>query len=190
MSINMEFSDDKRALLFQLHVYRHARKAVVDNGLMSVLDIGCGNPQKLRAYIYPFVDDIVGIDLPEITSQIKMEFGRWIGCDLNNEELDLDRKFDLIIAADVIEHLESPKNLFKIIKTHANSETIIVISTPEKASIKTENTSHHREYEKDELVNILEASGFEIKNSQAIKEPGSKIPYMSNMFTCFVKATT
>ena len=190
MSTNMKFRDDKTALQFQIHVYKHVRKAVVDNGLTSVLDIGCGNPQKLRAFIHPFIDDIVGVDRPEIINQIKMDFGKWVECDLNKDELDLDRDFDLIVAADIIEHLESPKNLFKLIKTHADSETIIVISTPEKTSLKTTNSTHHREYEKDELKNILEASGFEIKNIQSIKETGAKIPYTSNMFTCFIKAMT
>lgn len=189
MPLNMPFRNAKDALMFQLHVYRHARKAIVENTMKSVLDIGCGNPQKLRAFIYPFIDDITGVDLPEIIDQIKMEFGTWIECDLNKDDLDLDRDFDVIIAADVIEHLESPKNLFRMLKRHANSETMIIISTPEKVTTEGNNPSHHREYEKDELNNILEASGFEIKNVQSIKETRSKTPYISNMFTCFIKAT-
>lgn len=185
MALNMAFRSSGGALTYQQHVYQYARRAVVVNGARSILDIGCGNPQKLKAFILPFTNDITGVDLPEIVEMIDVGFGKWIGCDLNDGRLRLRRKYDLIIAADVIEHLKSPKWLIRAIKDHANKRTIIVISTPEKKSIKVSNAAHYREYERDELVNILRASGLDVVNVKSVEEEKTKYPYISNMFICF-----
>ena len=188
MTSNMPFRRSKDALLYQRHVYQYARRVVVGNGAKTILDIGCGNPQKLKAFILPFTDEITGVDLPEIVDAIDVDFGTWIGCDLNTNRLRLRRKYDLIIAADVIEHLKSPKCLIRVIKDHANKKTVIVISTPEKRSVKVRNASHHREYERDELVNILKASGLDVINVKSVIEEQTKYPYVSNMFICFSRA--
>ena len=182
----MLFRSDQSAMNFQLHVYQAARRAVIEEDLNSVLDIGCGNPQKLRAYLYPFVDDIVGLDLPEIIDQIDVNFGRWIACDIERDYTSLYQKFNLIIAADVIEHLDNPDKLFDLIKTHASSETIILFSTPERVSSTPINPCHHKEYTKDEMISVLKDANFNVEASMSYHEKKCIDPYISNMFVCLI----
>ena len=100
------YRHNDNAFVFQIPVYTYARDFVLELGVKSVLDVGCGNPQKLKAYILPFVDDITGIDLPDVVKQITETFGDWIGFDVDGDDkIDLDPIFNFIIVADVIEHL-------------------------------------------------------------------------------------
>lgn len=178
------FRFGRDAFRFQLPVYVYARELIVELGIKSVLDVGCGNPQKLKAYIYPFVDDLVGLDLQEVIDRIETPCGDWIGCDLNEDGIDLRRIFGLIIAADVIEHLRNPSMMLSVIKRHADDSTIILISTPEKSSVRTSNLDHVTEYTGDELVKMLEANDLNVRWSKSYTERNAVPHYISNVFLC------
>lgn len=175
------------AFVFQTPVYVNARNFIIELGIKSVLDIGCGNPQKLKAYIYPFADDIVGIDLQEVVDQIDETFGHWYGFDLNedSDSIRFDKVFGLIIAADVVEHLRRPEKMLELIRAHADEDTIIFISTPEKVLNRPfENTSHEQEYSKDEMIKMLADGGLRIESLKIYMERNTANPYRNNMFLC------
>ena len=172
------------AFIFQTPMYVDARAILIDLGIKTVLDIGCGNPQKLKAYILPFVDDITGWDLPDVVDKIDETFGNWIGVDLDNDLVHLDKIFGLIIVADVIEHLKNPIRFLDAIKRHADESTIILISTPEKTERKPDNTSHKANYTWNEMLVILDQNGFCIEGAKSYPEKFSKYRYTCNMFMC------
>ena len=178
------FRRNNEAFFFQTPVYVDARQFIIELGIKSVLDIGCGNPQKLKAYIYPFTDDIVGIDLQEVVDQVDEAFGHWFEADLDNDSVCLGRTFELIIAADVIEHLKSPIGLFDVIKRHADENTIILISTPEKTKDYPNNLSHETMYTGVEMASMLNENGLRVERAKSYVEKNAKPRYASNMFLC------
>jgi len=172
------------AFLFQVPVYQSARSLVAALRINSVLDVGCGNPQKLKAYLYPFMEDIFGIDLPDVINMINEPFGTWVECDFNKSEIDLERSFGMIIAADVIEHIEDPTKMLNTIKTHADDDTIIIISTPEKVGDVPKNESHVKEYTREEAAELLEKNSLHVEYNKPYIEVRAIPQYINNMFIC------
>lgn len=187
MKACMPFHNDTGALMYQVPVYQAVRRCILEHGCTSVLDIGCGNPQKLRAYVYPFVDRIVGVDLREIINQIKVDFGIWFSCDLEKAKPNLEEKFDIIILADVIEHINNVKNVFDFIKQHAHKNTFILISTPERVSEKSANEYHVKEYTKDEFIHVSKDNGLDVKLTTPYVERNARVDYINNLFVCLVE---
>lgn len=146
---------------WQIPVYRFAAKRIRKDGLISVLDIGCGFGAKLFTYIYPVCKDITGIDLDNQSIDFCKEtynFGEWFVDNIESPGLSLDRKFDLIIISDVIEHLLDPDKLFEYIKRYASSKTICILSTPERDIVRgkdnfgpPDNPCHVREWNAKEF---------------------------------------
>ena len=179
----------QNAGIFQQDVYRFAADLALKK---SVLDIGCSYPKKLEKFILPVTKDITGIDLPEIIDWIKedVQWGQWIACDIEKESLDLDKKFDLIICADVVEHLDNPNVLMEMIKKHSNEKTLIVISTPDGNTTlkqnngKPANIQHKQEWGRDEFKAYLQSSGLDILESRYVIEQQIKPVYICNYFLC------
>jgi len=71
----------------------------------SVLDIGCGTATWLKAFEELGVQDYLGVDGDYVDrSLLKIDSRRFKSHDLM-QPLDLQRKFDLVIALEVAEHL-------------------------------------------------------------------------------------
>lgn len=150
---------DADSLTWQAPVYEAAKEIVKMRGIESVLDLGCGNPIKLK----DINASIVGVDFPEkieAISRVKVE-GEWIGRDLNYE-FDLERKFGLIIAADVIEHLNAMKTFFSIVKKHLAEDGVLLLSSPEASSTSGRNLLHVQEFTIEELTGMIGAHGFAV----------------------------
>ena len=156
---------------YQYSVYLKAKKLITNFQLKSVLDIGCGMGMKLKELIYPICQDVSGIDTQETITACKQihDFGNWHACDLNDTTINIEKTFDLIIASDVIEHLNNPDNLLNIINTHSTCTTFIVLSTPERTLNwgidhlgPSPNNSHVREWTFYELKDYIESKGFHI----------------------------
>ncbi len=178
-----------QALRFQNSIYCGARELILEMNFKSILDIGCGCPQKLKAYIFPVSNDVTGIDMldAENFDEYNMTYYKE---DFNTSKLDLGRKFDLIICTDVIEHIRMTHNLLDLIKRHMSSETSLVISTPDVDSyhLVEPNKGHVHFWGKDEFVDLLKSFGFDVLSSEAKKEclvGNLKASYNSNI--CFCK---
>ena len=159
------------ASVYQYSVYMYAKDLMMEHGLLNILDIGCGTGVKLAEIIYPVCQDVTGIDTKHCIDICKKQhhFGEWVADDIENPSLNLGKKFDLIIASDVIEHLIYPDLLLTYIKRCANEDTWIVISTPERDLVRGKrhfgpapNKAHVREWNKAEFYGYIDASGFEI----------------------------
>lgn len=104
----------------------------------KILDIGCGNGDFALAIATHSPQKVVGIDfsLQNIqAAQKKLESSGLSNCSffkLNVSELKSQETFKYIILNDVIEHLSDDEleHLFKTIKTLINSQSEVVIHTP------------------------------------------------------------
>lgn len=119
----------------------------------SVLDIGCvqHNPENYRSRYWlhkalvAVADSVVGIDLFEAGVRYLNDRGFDVRL-ADAQQFELDRKFDVIVAGDVIEHLEDFHGFLASCKLHMHSGSHLLVSTPNpwywkyvvKAAIKVE----------------------------------------------------
>lgn len=160
--------------MYQQHVYRWAASLISKLSVSSVLDIGCGPGTKLAKFIQPYCNDVVGADLENavVIAQRLHEQIRFQVADLDQYDTLGDRNFDLIICADVIEHLADPRILLKNIRSVCHSDSKILISTPDRHRLRGRQSmgspmkEHIREWSVHELNQFLQQEGFEILKSR------------------------
>lgn len=103
----------------------------------NVLDIGCvhHNPEnyKSRFWLHKALKEVasslVGIDIYEDGVEYLKERGFDIVC-ADAQAFDLGRTFDVIVAGDLIEHLENFDGFLESCKMHMDGNSRIIISTP------------------------------------------------------------
>ncbi|MHC4498731.1 MAG: glycosyltransferase, partial [Planctomycetota bacterium] len=105
------------------------------------------------------------------------DFGKWFAEDIEYPSLSLDKKFDLIISADVIEHLVNPNKLLDYIHLHSHPETLVILSTPERDVTRGEeslgpptNPAHVREWNISEFRKYISSCGFSVLESFVVKD--------------------
>lgn len=99
-----------------------------------MLEIGCYTANLLR-FLPPFVE-YFGIDIDENALEIARQRGaKTMKLDLDNEEIPLKQKFDVIIATEILEHLRDPEKLILEIKCLAEKGGVILISLPNECTI-------------------------------------------------------
>lgn len=161
----------EESMVYQYEVYEYASRLIKKYKLKNVLDIGCGCGMKLKKLILPVCQDITGIDEPDTIAWCKQHhnFGTWYADNLEDMKVDLGRTFDLIISADVIEHLVNPDKLLEMIKRVASRDTFIILSTPERDVVRGKddmgppaNPLHAREWNFNEFRDYIEQRGFRV----------------------------
>ena len=181
------------SLRWQDEVYKIAGEHARKYNFKTVLDLGCGNPAKLDKHL-GCVNSIVGIDFPEKIMDIAAVGSRlpsgiktlWRGHDLNTD-FDMERKFDLVIIADVIEHVEEPEVLLTSARKHMTKDSLLIVSSPEKRTISGDNGLHVQEFTYEELLGVLSANGLSIIRFSDYKETSITPNYTNNVFVCKVK---
>lgn len=155
----------------QYYVYVIGKKLIKKLNLSSVLDIGCREANKLMNLIYPVCNNVYGIDFEDyFIEQCKRKYktDNFFVDDVENPKLELNKKFDLIICSDIIEHLIDPDKLLHYIRKYSHENSVIIISTPErdlrygKQCNKPKLKGHIREWNFLEFKNYIEYQGFEI----------------------------
>ncbi|HOK40050.1 MAG TPA: class I SAM-dependent methyltransferase [bacterium] len=102
-------------------------------GKKSILEIGCSTGELLEI-LKKNNYEVIGIEISEKARKICNEKNLIVYDDnffVNNSS----KKFDVIIALDVIEHLNSPDLFLKKIKNLLNTNGIIILETPNFNSI-------------------------------------------------------
>jgi SAM-dependent methyltransferase len=158
------FDDTVNEDKWQKEVYIDALKYFETNFFQSVIDIGCGSGYKLVKYFSNY--KFVGAEVEPTLSFLKNKYpnSEWIDFEkISNDE------FDMIILADVIEHIHDP-DIFLLKIINKIRFKVIVISTPEREILngkydlgKPKNKSHFREWNKNEFFNFLKQF-FEIEH--------------------------
>lgn len=170
------YSEDA-SLAYQRSVYEYARDMISPLGVASVLDVGCGLGLKLEKYIQPTGVAITGVDGVETIALCKARhrFGNWISDDIENPSADLGARYDLVISADVIEHLIDPDQLLAYLLTWAAPGAKIILSTPERDLRRglgdmgpPANRSHVREWNRDEFFRYLTSRRIEVLDHRIV----------------------
>lgn len=166
-----EYPDtEENASSYQVAVYEYAAALVRDRELRSVVDVGCGYGLKLLEFLHPACPEIVGIDQEHSIAYCKSKHagvGQWLVDDFERPQLQFDRTFDLVIASDIIEHLQDPDLLLDYIKRLSGDDTLVLFSTPERDLVRgadcmgpPKNPAHVREWNQNELTAYLLGRGW------------------------------
>lgn len=102
----------------------------------SVLNLGSGVHFLLEQTLsdrFPNME-IVSVDIADNAKEISLHH-TYHKCDLNLEPLDLGKKFDVIVATEVIEHLATDTYFWKTIRLCSHVSTRVILSTPNLASL-------------------------------------------------------
>jgi SAM-dependent methyltransferase len=151
---NVFFDDTPFADEWQDEVYAYARRLARRHRLKSVLDLGTGSGFKLMKH-FPNLKTL-GIDEPPTVEYLRKKYPKrgWEGIG------EPRPGYELLICADVIEHLPDPDVIIDYIR--ACAPRMIVFSTPDRSLLDRrffggppENESHCREWTKGEFANYL-----------------------------------
>ncbi len=152
------FDDTKCKDEWQKEVYEYALKIAEEKHLTTVLDYGCGSAYKLLKY---FKDcDFIGVDIEPTLGWLRKNYpeNTWLSPD---ELIIRQKKYDLIISADVVEHIPDPNQFINCLKKLDSS--FIVISTPNRDLLNNKysqlgpplNPAHCREWSFKEFENYI-----------------------------------
>jgi hypothetical protein len=132
------FDDTTLTDEWQREVYLFAAEVMRKESLSTVYDIGCGSGYKLIKFLGDY--DTTGFDVERTVSFLNDKYPdrKWRSASFS-AQMEL-RSPDLIICADVIEHLEEPDALLDFI---ANlSSRYIILSTPDRDRVYMKGSRH------------------------------------------------
>jgi len=144
----------------------------------DVLDIGSvGQTNTYNLFqLYPSkpFKSLTGIDLPEAEEIVKDSFdidylkeNRDVSIVSGNmEDYTFNKQFDIIVAGDVLEHVENQGLFLKNIRKHLRDGGKFVLTTPNAKALSIvfkPNPTHTLWHDKFTLRRILEMSGFKIE---------------------------
>lgn len=110
----------------------------------DVLDFGSGVGNLTRILLeHGSFSSITAIDMLERPDQLT-ESVRWISADLNDEITISDQLFDLIVAAEIIEHLENPRFVTREIFRMLKPGGTVILTTPNNESLRSYIALHVR----------------------------------------------
>jgi SAM-dependent methyltransferase len=148
-------------------IWRRAQSA---NKAPTVLDIGCGRGNLLRAF-QTMGASVLGLERAEFPEQDRPSDIVRVGSITDPEYAD--SMFDIIILWHVLEHLETPEKLLAILEKHLNENGLLVIAVPNYASLQQRMFSkywfhldlprHLVHFESQWLLQRLSDRGFSIK---------------------------
>lgn len=128
----------------------------------SVLEIGAGDRSL------SFCLDNVNADIIEMSEQAVLNLEiekpdniKLINADFN--EFEFEKKYDLIIALEVMEHIKDDQIFLEKIHDLLNDNGMLLLSVPAKMgkwNISDQLAGHYRRYEKEGLINLLHESNF------------------------------
>lgn len=100
----------------------------------SMLDIGCSGGNTL-CYLKEnkIIDEAVGVDFMEVpgSNQKNLLIDKFILANVEKKDIDLPlNHFDILLCADVLEHLIDPWDILEYLKTFCKKEACIIISIP------------------------------------------------------------
>jgi SAM-dependent methyltransferase len=155
---------------YQWYVYELCRDLLRRGGYKSLLDVGSGPPVKVKQLLAHHCEEIVLIDRPclaQLAQQI-LPVAKFLPADLEESNIDLSSQFDLIVCADVLEHLMNPDNCVRFVKHHLSGKGLAIFSTPERDYLRGKDCcsgpkpEHVREWNGAEFAQYLDSHGFRL----------------------------
>jgi 2-polyprenyl-3-methyl-5-hydroxy-6-metoxy-1,4-benzoquinol methylase len=135
----------------------------------SVLDLGCGNGKPILEYLIKQGVNVLGIDASEQMLEIaKVNFPTTRFMLKDMRKLDLDEKFDAIIAWHSFFHLpaDDQPNMFSVFKDHLNPNGILLFTSGvergEAWGIVGGENLFHASLDTAEYQALLQSNQFEV----------------------------
>ena len=156
------FTNDQTGLLIQLARYKFATRMIKSTD--SVLEVGCGHGLE-SMFIGQFCQYVTGIDVKKSFIKEAINLNRRDNVEYAAEyffEYDSKKKFYVVVALDVIEHLEVDDGQRMIGKMAEclKPDGMVIIGCPSIYSIPHQGplsqASHIHCYDKDELCSSVE----------------------------------
>ena len=175
-------ADRKRlAAEYQYDVYEYVARLLGEGRDCLILDVGCGYPIKAATLLRSRCQRLVLADQPTLQETIAKDFPdlEFIPINLANPS-GLGQKFDVIVCADVIEHLLDPDPAMSFFRHHLSPKGRLVLSTPERIisrgpdCVTSDKPEHVREWAYDEFANYVESRGFVVREHKLL--PVQKLP--------------
>jgi 2-polyprenyl-3-methyl-5-hydroxy-6-metoxy-1,4-benzoquinol methylase len=141
----------------------------------NVLDLGCAvgyrKPDWMHKSIKEVAKSIYGIDLDAKSVAEIQKMGYDVG-NYNAQDFELNRKFDLIHAGELIEHLDNFRGFLSCAKNHLAPGGLLLITTPNALRINNAiysvlgglrvNAEHTCWFCETTLSALLDRMGFEV----------------------------
>lgn len=164
---------EKSGITWQPDVYHFSSDIASRFNCSNIIDIGCGNAQKLVT-MYPKFN-VIGIDFGNNLAKCNQDykFGTWIEYDFDKGNViniqDNILKKSIIICSDIIEHLVEPSHLLDNLKNFMNYSDVCILTTPERDLTRgknnfgpPDNPHHVREWNMKEMEKLLNHYKFNI----------------------------
>lgn len=173
----------RQAAHFQHHVYARAARWLRARGGGRVLDLGCGYPIKSAQQLQPVATSLLLIDQPSLAPVLAEHFPQltFLAANLEELTLSLDQRFDLVICADVLEHLMNPNPCLDFIRGHLDPGGVAVLSTPERDYLRgpacdhSPKPDHVREWNQEEFARYVASRGFTLLEHEL--QPMGRLPW-------------
>lgn len=177
-----ERDDMKRYGPFSRHYRRIILGLVRPLDFATVLDIGCGQGSLLLELcaLYPGIT-VSGIDISDSALELarnKLPDGEFWNLDIRKQHLD--RKFDLVLCSEVLEHLDEDVAALENIARMAGG-AVIISSVQGRMRSFEKGIGHVRNYDPGELARKIEQAGLVTKK---IVEWG--FPFYSPLYRDFL----
>lgn len=148
-------------------VHRHTARIIVDTVRrlqpQSIIDVGCGNGANLEAIQQALdITDLMGIDVSEQALGVARQRVRGDFRTLDLERETIDRKFDLVLTSQVIEHLHDDDRF--LAKLREMCGKYVFVGTMQGRMRKSEvHIGHLRNYTRAGLQAQMVRAGFEVE---------------------------
>ena len=161
------FSDMRNRDEFQNEVYALAREQNPPDTILSVLDFGCGSAFKLEKHFSDKAYERCGVDVVANLQLLRQRYP-----DTEFYASIPAGVFDVIIAADVLEHVEGPCHTLALLALSAHPGTRLYFSTPARERLRGEydrplgpprNEAHVQEWSTAEFTRLI-ADYFDVVN--------------------------
>ncbi len=171
-------------------------KDVIDIGSIGHNIERAKNPNWLHRHLVDSANYVLGVDILMDDINKANELGyNFIYGDAENLEEYVDRKFDVCVAGELIEHLSNPGLFLDSVKKILKDDGIIILSTPNVLALgnvlrilkpffrlqpKKINEEHKAWYYFETLTQLLEAHGFKVEKIVSVR-PGRENNFVSGI---------
>ena len=150
------------------HTIEQIRKYMPEGEPKYILEVGCSTGLMIETLQREFPDALIAGSDVEYKSLLsiadKYSSVPLFQLDLANADLP-EQKFNCIVSLNVLEHIKDDKSAIRNIVRLLKTNGILVLELPAGSSLYDvfdKQLKHYRRYNIDDLINLLEGSGFEI----------------------------
>lgn len=142
----------------------------------TVLEIGCGPGSQSKVFREQLGCDVVGVEIDPVRAEKARAYCREVHvANLDTDDLGTilkDEKFDVVVCADVLEHLRNPEALLVKLKLFLKADGYLVTSIPNitHASIVYEMVHGRFDYKSEGLLDSTHIKLFSCASALSLIE--------------------